>query len=185
MLVSLDIKNIALIDNLEAEFADGLNILTGETGAGKSIIIDSLEFVLGERADKSLIRYGCDSASVTALFQTSQNSPAAALLVESGIELDGGEILLARTMSVDGKNVCRINGSRVTLGVLRSIAHALADIYGQHEATGLLSEENHIKVLDKFAGEALAQATAERSTLCAEYYTTKREIAEYGSLTDV
>ena len=185
MLVSLDIKNIALIDNLEAEFADGLNILTGETGAGKSIIIDSLEFVLGERADKSLIRYGCDSASVTALFQTSQNSPAAALLEESGIELDGGEILLARTMSVDGKNVCRINGSRVTLGVLRSIAHALADIYGQHEATGLLSEENHIKVLDKFAGEALAQATAERSTLCAEYYATKREIAEYGSLTDV
>ena len=185
MLVSLDIKNIALIDNLEAEFADGLNILTGETGAGKSIIIDSLEFVLGERADKSLIRYGCDSASVTALFQTSQNSPAAALLEESGIEFDGGEILLARTMSVDGKNVCRINGSRVTLGVLRSIAHALADIYGQHEATGLLSEENHIKVLDKFAGEVLAQATAERSTLCAEYYTTKREIAEYGSLTDV
>lgn len=185
MLVSLDIKNIALIDKLQAEFADGLNVLTGETGAGKSIIIDSLEFVLGERADKSLIRYGCDSASVSALFETSRNSAAAAVMRDNGIDLDGGEILLSRTMSVDGKNVCRINGARVTLGVLRAVAHALVDIYGQHEATGLLAEENHIKVLDKFAGEALAQATAERSTLCAEYYATKREIAAYGSLIDV
>lgn len=185
MLVSLDIKNIALIDKLQAEFADGLNVLTGETGAGKSIIIDSLEFVLGERADKSLIRYGCDSASVSALFETSRNSAAAAVMRDNGIDLDGGEILLARTMSVDGKNVCRINGARVTLGVLRAVAHALVDIYGQHEATGLLAEENHIKVLDKFAGEPLAHAIAERTALCTEYYATKREIAAYGSLIDV
>lgn len=185
MLVSLDIKNIALIDKLQAEFADGLNVLTGETGAGKSIIIDSLEFVLGERADKSLIRYGCDSASVSALFETSQNSAAAAVVQDNGIDLDGGEILLSRTMSVDGKNVCRINGARVTLGVLRAVAHALVDIYGQHEATGLLAEDNHIKVLDKFAGETLVQAISERTALCAEYYATKREIAAYGSLTDV
>ena len=185
MLVSLDIKNIALIDKLQAEFADGLNVLTGETGAGKSIIIDSLEFVLGERADKSLIRYGCDTASVSALFETSQNSAAAAVVQDNGIDLDGGEILLSRTMSVDGKNVCRINGARVTLGVLRAVAHALVDIYGQHEATGLLAEDNHIKVLDKFAGETLVQAISERTALCAEYYATKREIAAYGSLTDV
>ena len=185
MLVSLDIKNIALIDKLEAEFADGLNILTGETGAGKSIIIDSLEFVLGERADRSLIRYGCDSAAVAALFRTCPHSAAAAVLEENGIESDGGEILLARTMSVDGKNVCRVNGARVTLGILRNVARALVDIYGQHEATGLLSEENHIKVLDKFAGEALARKIGERTNLCAEYASIKREIAKYGSLTDV
>lgn len=185
MLVSLSIRNIALIDKLEAEFSEGLNILSGETGAGKSIIIDSLEFVLGERADRSLIRYGCDEASVSALFETGASSPAVDILKETGIDSEDGELMLARTMSIDGKNVCRVNGVRVTLAVLRSVAHALADIYGQHEATGLLSEENHIKVLDKFAGEPLAAALEERAKLCAQYKATRAEIAKYGSLTDV
>ena len=185
MLASLSIRNIALIDKLEAEFSEGLNILSGETGAGKSIIIDSLEFVLGERADRSLIRYGCDEASVSALFETGASSPAVDILKETGIDSEDGELMLARTMSVDGKNVCRVNGVRVTLAVLRSVAHALADIYGQHEATGLLSEENHIKVLDKFAGEPLAAALEERAKLCAQYKATRAEIAKYGSLTDV
>lgn len=185
MLVSLSIRNIALIDKLEAEFSEGLNILSGETGAGKSIIIDSLEFVLGERADRSLIRYGCDEASVSALFETGASLPAVDILKETGIDSEDGELMLARTMSVDGKNVCRVNGVRVTLAVLRSVAHALADIYGQHEATGLLSEENHIKVLDKFAGEPLAAALEERAKLCAQYKATRAEIAKYGSLTDV
>lgn len=185
MLLSLNIKNIALIDKLQADFSDGLNVLTGETGAGKSIVIDSLEFVLGERADKSLIRYGCDEASVSALFAVEGDGAVAPLLKEYGIEVEDGELLLSRTMTVDSKNVCRINGARVTLGVLRSVAQSLVDIYGQHEATGLLREENHIKVLDKFAGQALADAIDERRTLCDEYYATKREIAKYGSLTDV
>lgn len=185
MLASLSIRNIALIDKLEAEFSEGLNILSGETGAGKSIIIDSLEFVLGERADRSLIRYGCDEASVSALFETGASSPAVDILKETGIDSEDGELMLARTMSVDGKNVCRVNGVRVTLAVLRSVAHALADIYGQHEATGLLSEENHIKVLDKFAGEPLAAALEERAKLCAQYKATRAEIAKYGSLMDV
>ena len=185
MLASLSIRNIALIDKLEAEFSEGLNILSGETGAGKSIIIDSLEFVLGERADRSLIRYGCDEASVSALFETGASLPAVDILKETGIDSEDGELMLARTMSVDGKNVCRVNGVRVTLAVLRSVAHALADIYGQHEATGLLSEENHIKVLDKFAGEPLAAALEERAKLCAQYKATRAEIAKYGSLTDV
>ena len=105
MLNVLDIKNIALIDRLEAEFSDGLNILSGETGAGKSIIIDSLEFVLGERADRSLIRYGCDEASVSAIFRTKSGSPTEEILRENGIDCDDGEIMLSRTMTTDGKNV--------------------------------------------------------------------------------
>ncbi len=185
MLCALNIKNIALIDKLDAEFSDGLNILSGETGAGKSIIIDSLEFVLGERADRSLIRYGCSDASVSAIFSLDGGGACADILKEYEIDAEDSEVMLSRTMSADGKNVCRINGSRVTLAVLRAVARSLVDIYGQHEATGLLSEDNHIKVLDKFAGEKLADAVKERSELCSRYYEIKREIAKYGSVSDV
>ena len=185
MLNVLDIKNIALIDRLEAEFSDGLNILSGETGAGKSIIIDSLEFVLGERADRSLIRYGCDEASVSAIFRTKGGSPTEEILRENGIDCDDGEIMLSRTMTTDGKNVCRINGARVTLALLRQAARSLADIYGQHEATGLLAEENHISVLDKYAQKELSPLFAEQKKLCDEYYSVKKEMAKYGSLGNV
>ena len=185
MLNVLDIKNIALIDRLEAEFSDGLNILSGETGAGKSIIIDSLEFVLGERADRSLIRYGCDEASVSAIFRTKSGSPTEEILRENGIDCDDGEIMLSRTMTTDGKNVCRINGARVTLALLRQAARSLADIYGQHEATGLLAEENHISVLDKYAQKELSPLFAEQKKLCDEYYSVKKEMAKYGSLGNV
>lgn len=114
MLCQLSIENIALIDKLSLELKDGLNILSGETGAGKSIIIDSLNFVLGERADKSLIRFGTDKASVEAVFEDYDTPAVDAYLEDLGIERED-VLVLRRKMSVDGKNECRINGRISTL----------------------------------------------------------------------
>ena len=180
MLTTLSIENVALIDRLEVEFGKGLNILSGETGAGKSIIIDSVNFVLGTRADKSLIRYGEKTARVSAYF--SEPTPQIReLLDEYGIE-DEGELMLSRTMSEDGASVCRVNGRKVTLSMLRGISAHLADIYGQHESVSLLNPANHLAVVDGFAGESLAAALSEQSALCDEYYGYKAKIAEYKEL---
>ena len=180
MLTTLSIENVALIDRLEVEFGKGLNILSGETGAGKSIIIDSVNFVLGTRADKSLIRYGEKTARVSAYF--SEPTPQIReLLDEYGIE-DEGELMLSRTMSEDGASVCRVNGRKVTLSMLRGLSAHLADIYGQHESVSLLNPANHLAVVDGFAGENLTAALNEQSALCDEYYGYKAKIAEYKEL---
>lgn len=185
MLLSLQIDNIALIEHLEAEFSKGLNILSGETGAGKSIIIDSLNFVLGKRADKSLISYGKDSAKVSAFFDVKNCENALELLDEAGIDADDGELVLQRTMTTDGKNVCRINGQKVTLAMLKEIAVALTDIYGQHEATGLLDDSNHIVILDKYAKSGLDEVKTTQQQLYSEYTSLKKQIEQYGSISDV
>ncbi len=144
MLSRICINNIALIDRLELELRDGLNILSGETGAGKSIIIDSLNFVLGERTDKSLVRYGTDSATVEAVFENYIDKNIEAYLSDVGIEVE--EILiLRRKMSKDGKNECRINGRVVTLSVLKGLTELLVDIHGQHEHQFLLRPSNHFR----------------------------------------
>ena len=165
MLESLQIDNVALIEKLDIGFCKGLNILSGETGAGKSIIIDSLNFVLGTRADKSLISYGKDTAKVSAFFNIADCENVKALLSDMDIESDD-ELVLQRTMTEAGKNSCRINGQKVTLAMLREVAQALTDIYGQHEATGLLNDENHIVILDKYAKNALAELLSMQKILC-------------------
>ena len=141
MLSNLSIKNIALIQSLDVNFTQGLNILSGETGAGKSIIIDSLSFVLGKRADKSLIRFGENTATVTAVFENlSENTNK--VLDELEIEKDD-ILILKRSMTVEGKNTCFINGQRVTLNTLKEIASTIADIYGQHENVSALNSSYH------------------------------------------
>lgn len=185
MLETLRIENIALIENLEIGFCKGLNILSGETGAGKSIIIDSLNFVLGTRADKSLISYGKDLARVSAFFDLSDCPATKRLLSDMEIDCDDNELALQRVMTVDGKNTCRVNGQKVTLAMLKEIALSLTDIYGQHEATGLLDDENHIAILDKYARSALEKPLTTQKELFAEYGEIKRELAKYGSLSDV
>ena len=136
MLSLLTVKNIALIDSLELNLKSGLNILSGETGAGKSIIIDSLNFVLGERADRSLIRYGADTASVEAVFEDYENPQIMSYLEDVGIEAED-VLILRRKMTVDGKNECRINGRVTTLGTLKGLTELLVDIHGQHEHQSL------------------------------------------------
>lgn len=149
MLEQLLIKNIAVIDNLETELYGGMSVLTGETGAGKSIIIDSINMILGSRASKELIRHGKDRAEVQAVF--SMPSGVAAILTENGIDTDGGEVIMSRRITADGKSIARVNGTIVTLSFLRDIAGMLVNIHGQHDNQALLDPSRHIGFLDAYA----------------------------------
>ena len=161
MLNRLIIKNIALIDMLDVSFSDGLNVLSGETGAGKSIIIDSVNLVLGERADRELIRTGAQTAVVEAWFSDVRGVED--ILGEQQIEA-GDEMVLSRELSLAGRNICRVNGTLVSLAVLKSLSDRLVDIHGQHEHQSLMNEKNHIKLLDGFgAGHKNALADVEEA----------------------
>lgn len=161
MLEHLHIRNVALIKESEISFGDGLNILTGETGAGKSMIIDSLQFALGGRAGKDFLRHGEKQAVVEALFSV-QSQALTEKLVENGIAPEeDGTLLITRTLSEAGKSVCRINGSTVTVGMLKEIAEDMIDIYGQHEHQSLLNPVKHIRLLDRFCGAGFGEAMEE------------------------
>lgn len=161
MLEHLHIKNVALIKESEISFGEGLNILTGETGAGKSMVIDSLQFALGGRAGKDFLRHGEKQASVEALFAM-QSEALQEKLEENGIQPEeDGSVLITRTLSEAGKSVCRVNGSTVTVSMLREIAEDLIDIYGQHEHQSLLNPSKHIRLLDRFCGAGFGDAMEE------------------------
>ena len=178
MIKSVSVKNIALIDSLDFELGGNLNILSGETGAGKSLIIDALNFVLGERADRSLIRYGTDHAVVEALFEDYLTPQVERYMEEVGI--DPEEVLIIRRkMSSDGKNECRINGRPSTLSVLKGLTELLVDIHGQHEHQSLVKPANHEGMLDGMGGASLASVKADVKALHAKY---RALIAEYSAL---
>ena len=160
MLELLHIENIAIIEAADIEFAPGFNALTGETGAGKSIVIDSLSAVLGQRTSRELIRTGAEKAFVSAAF----SGMAPELTEELGIQLEAdGTLLLQREIQTDGKNVCRVNGRPVTVGQLRALGARLLNIHGQHDGQQLLDEEQHIVYLDSFGRvESLAITYAEK-----------------------
>ena len=160
MLELLHIENIAIIEAADIEFAPGFNALTGETGAGKSIVIDSLSAVLGQRTSRELIRTGADKAFVSAAFSGVEPG----LTEELGIQPEpDGTLLLQREIQTDGKNVCRINGRPVTVSQLRALGTRLLNIHGQHDGQQLLDEEQHIVYLDSFGKtEALINAYTEK-----------------------
>lgn len=160
MLELLHIENIAIIEAADIEFAPGFNALTGETGAGKSIVIDSLSAVLGQRTSRELIRTGAEKAFVSAAF----SGMAPELTDELGIQPEAdGTLLLQREIQTDGKNVCRVNGRPVTVGQLRALGARLLNIHGQHDGQQLLDEEQHIVYLDSFGRvESLAITYAEK-----------------------
>ena len=160
MLELLHIENIAIIEVADIEFAPGFNALTGETGAGKSIVIDSLSAVLGQRTSRELIRTGAEKAFVSAAF----SGMAPELTEELGIQPEAdGTLLLQREIQTDGKNVCRVNGRPVTVGQLRALGARLLNIHGQHDGQQLLDEEQHIVYLDSFGRvESLAITYAEK-----------------------
>ncbi len=160
MLELLHIENIAIIEAADIEFAPGFNALTGETGAGKSIVIDSLSAVLGQRTSRELIRTGAEKAFVSAAF----SGMAPELTEELGIQPEAdGTLLLQREIQTDGKNVCRVNGRPVTVGQLRALGARLLNIHGQHDGQQLLDEEQHIVYLDSFGRvESLAITYAEK-----------------------
>ena len=160
MLELLHIENIAIIEAADIEFAPGFNALTGETGAGKSIVIDSLSAVLGQRTSRELIRTGADKAFVSAAF----SGTVPELTETLGIQPEAdGTLLLQREIQTDGKNVCRVNGRPVTVGQLRALGARLLNIHGQHDGQQLLDEEQHIVYLDSFGRvETLAITYAEK-----------------------
>ena len=159
MLELLHIENIAIIEEADIGFAAGFNALTGETGAGKSIVIDTLSAVLGQRTSRELIRTGADKAFVSAAFSGVSDSVCEA----AGVTAEDGTVLLQREIQTDGKNVCRVNGRPVTVGQLKALGSRLLNIHGQHDGQALLDEEQHLVYLDSFGKvESLAEAYAEQ-----------------------
>lgn len=151
MLESLNIRNFALIEDLTIDFRRGLNVLTGETGAGKSIIIGALGLILGEKSSSDMVRGGADYANIEALFDISGHNEARDLLQEKGYDISAGTALVRRTISVDGKSRAFVNGSLANLALLKELGNLLVDIHGQHEHQSLLKVGQHLRLLDEFA----------------------------------
>ncbi|MDE7082754.1 MAG: DNA repair protein RecN [Clostridia bacterium] len=179
MLQRLFVKNIALISEADIEFDGKLNILSGETGSGKSVILDSINFVLGSKADKTMIRYGEREMSVRAEFFVEQNSEALKKLDEYDIESEG-EIVITRKLTADGKGAIKINGNAVTASMLKSVTQHLVDVHGQSEHFFLLSEDNQLKVVDGLLGEEVKKIKDSLAELIAEKRSLKAKILELG-----
>ena len=178
MLEKLNIKNVALIKSLEINFQSGFNVILGETGAGKSIIIDSLNFALGSKADKTLIRAGEETMAVSALFVDVSNNVKSIL---SGFGLDeADEVLLSRTYSQTGKGEARINGEIVAISMLKQIGEALVDSYGQNESIALLKQKNHLEILDLYKPKDEIQVKEEIQNLIDKLNELNLKIKKLG-----
>jgi DNA repair protein RecN (Recombination protein N) len=151
MLNELSIKNFAIIDDIRISFADGFSVLTGETGAGKSIIIEAVNLLLGSRASSDLVRSGCDNAELEAFFDIDGGSKTAKILQEQGMDASEG-LMLRRVIAATGKSRVFINSRQSTLDLLKQLTADLAGVSSQHAQQGLLKEENHLEILDEFAG---------------------------------
>lgn len=178
MLASLTIKNVALIDSAEIEFGEGLNVLSGETGAGKSVILDSVNFVLGAKADKSMIRYGEEECFVKATFLVDENSLAYKALEDIDIEPDEC-IIISRKYNLNGKGTIKINGNAVNATMLKKVTSALVDVHGQSEHFFLLSEKNQLNVLDGICPPALDKAKAELREEESAYRDIKKRLSVF------
>lgn len=148
MLDLLHIENIAVIEQADISFRSGFNALTGETGAGKSIVIDAISAILGQRAYRDAIRTGANKAFISAVFRDVPEYP---WFGDNAVPYDGGEVLIQREIYADGKNVCRVNGTLVTVSILRGLGQQLIQIHGQHDSAQLFDEANHLSMLDAFA----------------------------------
>ena len=159
MLNLLHIENIAVIESADISFDPGFNVLTGETGAGKSIVIDAISAILGERAYRDMIRTGTNKASVRGVFTQVPEFP---WFGENGVDYDP-ETVIQRDVFLDGKNICRVNGTLVSVAMLRKLGIQLINIHGQHDSASLFDEENHLVFLDDFSSnEALRNAYLEK-----------------------
>ena len=177
MIQSLRIRNIVLIEDLEICFHPGMQVLTGETGAGKSIVVDAVNLVLGGRADRSLIRSGCEKASVEALFDVPGNQAVSALMEREAIDYDGQSVSIYRDLNSSGKNICRVNGVIVSAAVLREMGGLLMDIHGQHEHQFLMNPDMHLSFLDRMGDRDFQQKCAETEKACGAFLETHRKYA--------
>ena len=179
MLAKLTIKNVALIESAEIRFGEGMNVLSGETGAGKSVILDSVNFVLGAKADRSMIRYGETECMVKAEFFVAETAKAVETLKEMDIESEG-EIIISRKFSETGKNSVKINGNTVTAAMLRKVTDSLVDVHGQSEHFFLLKESNQLKTLDGVVGAPLLEKKNELAELLSRNKNIDERIAMLG-----
>lgn len=178
MLRELSIKNFAIIEELTVDFQNGLTVLTGETGAGKSIIIDAVQLLAGGRGSQEFIRHGAKKAELEGLFTlSSENHPAYEKCEDAGIEIEEETIILRRDLNDNGKSICRVNGKLVPLSLLREIGATLIDIHGQHESQELMDDKQHIHLLDQFAGEEIEPVKETYSKQYEAYKTLKKELA--------
>jgi DNA repair protein RecN (Recombination protein N) len=175
----LRIKNLALVEDLEWQLGPGFTAITGETGAGKSIIIGALQLLLGERTDKSLIRTGAEACTVEAVFEGGDLKQLQTLLDESGVESNGGELIVKRSFSTGGTNRQFINGSPTTLGVLKNLGDELIDLHGPHDHQSLLSPDRQLDLLDGYAD--LADALHEFETTYRKLQALRAEHSALGS----
>jgi len=176
VLQRLQIQNIAIIDKVEIELEEGLNVLTGETGAGKSIIIDSIKAILGERLSKDLIRTGKDKAVVEAVFVV-EDDRLKDFYEEFGIEPEeDGTLIISREFTLSGKNNCRINGKMSTVSMLKQIGEFLIDIHGQHDNQSLLRTESHVDLLDSFGDDSIRILKNEYNQKLNEYRELKNKL---------
>lgn len=176
MLLNINIQNIALIRELSVDFKEGFNVLSGETGAGKSIIVDSVSLILGARADKELIKHGEEKAYVEALVSVPGSESLFGVLKEYGIDVEG-ELIVSRELSLSGKNVCRINGRMVPLNVLKEVMGLLINLHGQDAQREVMVTKNHLAMLDKFVGEPAVKKLQEVSTAYMKYSEVNKELS--------
>lgn len=177
MLSELSIKNFAIIDSLAISLEKGLTVLTGETGAGKSIIIDAVHLLVGGRGSAEFIRHGETKAEIEGLFQIDEpQHPVFVKASEFGIDISEGMVVIRREMSMSGKSVCRVNGKLVTIATLREIGRTLIDIHGQHEHQELMDERLHLPLLDQFGGEEVMLALSEYEKLYKRYNTAQKQL---------
>ena len=173
MLRELSIRNLAVIEHATVRFGQGFHAFTGETGAGKSMVVDALTLLAGARGSTDMIRHGCERADLEAVFDVAPDHPVWSVLERLGIEADPGEdLLIRRELNRQGKSAARINGRHATLAMLREVGDCLIDIHGQHEHQALLKTERHLGWLDAFAGRELAGLKEEYGRLWAAYQET-------------
>ena len=179
MLETLKIRNIAVIDSAEIPFKSGLNILSGETGAGKSIVIEAISLILGGRASTELIRSGCDEATVEGFFDIGEIPWIRERLARHGFEGESSELLIKRTIHSNGKNRVYVNGELATLGILQDLCEGLVDLCGQHEHQSLLKPATQIELIDRYGGSQ--KLTEEFSNLFNSFRSIRRELETLGN----
>ena len=167
MIRHISIRNFAIIENVDIDFNDGLNIITGETGAGKSVVIEAVSLALGSRADTAFVRTGADKAVIQLVAAVGADSP-----------VEPGEYIITREVSAAGRSLCRINDEIVTLGALNRFCRSLADIHGQYDHQSLLDPDNHIRLVDLYRKDTISPAKADVAAVFAEYTSLRGELAQ-------
>lgn len=186
MLVRLEIRDFAVISNIVFEPYKGLNVISGETGAGKSLIVDAISLILGAKASRNLIRTGSPSAFAEAVFDCSNvtDEEFKKILSDNGIEDDDGMLIISRTVYDSGKSVARVNGTGVTNAILKDISSRLVDIHGQHDTQAIFDESTHVKLLDRFAGEKCIKLHSDYVKSLQEFKDLVLRIKEISSSPD-